>query len=418
MRLARIAFRNLGRNTTRTVLSVGAITLASVLGVFFLALIDGIQADGRENTLRYNTGVIQIRHAEYGEYEYLSPTHLYVRDTVPLETEISQIPGVTSVRQRVSAPGQIYIDPDQTDAEPGERHNAIAFAVDLAAEQELLSSEELIVEGRLPRVAEREVGVGVELARKIGLGVGDSFSFITQTADRSVNAISFEITSILDFPQADFNATQFLVSFDVMQSFLRMNDGAQQLIVMTEDPENSETQLEAVQQVIAESGREEIAVSYWKDESFLYAILSSTEVIYDIFVLFFLLLGATVIVNTTVMTVFERYREIGVLGAMGMKPNEIVRLFFLEALMAGVISAVIGVTVGSALSLVLGEVGLRLPEVYSDLGFEMSNVFYPELRLGTVVLMFIYTIAIPALVTLLPTRRAARVEPVDAINAT
>ncbi|MFP4376379.1 MAG: ABC transporter permease [Spirochaetales bacterium] len=418
MRLARIAFRNLGRNTTRTILSVGAITLASILGVFFLALIEGMQVEGRENALRYQTGVIQVRHAEFGEYEYRSPMHLYVRNAAPLEAEISEIEGVTSVNRRVSAPGQIYIDSDQTDSVPGERHSAVAFGIELDKEEALLEPDELVVAGRLPAAGTREVGVGVELAEKIGLGVGDSFSFITETAERSVNAISLEISGILDFPQASYNATQFLASFDVMQQFLRMQTGAQQLVIMTDDPEDSENELAAVREIVATSGRDDLAVSYWKEESFVYAMLSSTEIFYDIFVLIFLALGATVIVNTTMMTVFERYREIGLLGAMGMKPAEIVRLFFLEALIAGCIAAVLGVSIGSVISLVFGEVGLRLPEVYSDLGFEMSNVFYPVLTWQTVVLMFFYTVGIPSLVTLLPTRRAARIEPVDAINAT
>jgi putative ABC transport system permease protein len=102
---------------------------------------------------------------------------------------------------------------------------------------------------------------------------------------------------------------------------------------------------------------------------------------------------------------------------MGMKPAEIVRLFFLEAVFAGLISAIIGVAVGSGISLLLGEVGLVLPATYGELGFEMSNVIYPKLTLGTVVLMFVYTVTIPALVTLLPSSKAARIEPVDAINA-
>jgi putative ABC transport system permease protein len=418
VKLARIAFRNLWRNTTRTVLSVGAITIASILGVFFLALLDGMAAEARENALRYSTGVIQVRHAEYNEYEYLSPAHLFIRDTAPLVDQLIQVSGVTAVNPRVSAPGQIYIDDDQTDAQPGERFSAIAFGVDLEAERTLLSPQELVIAGRLPSRNEREVGVGRELAEKIELGVGDTFSFIAETAERSVNAISFEITAILDFPQAEFNSTRFLVPFSVMQQFLRMGDGAQQLVVMTEDPENSESELVEVRQVVENSGRSDIAVSYWKEESFLYAILSSTEIIYDIFVLFFLVLGATVIVNTTMMTVFERYREIGVLGAMGMKPGEIVRLFFLESLIAGLIAAIVGVAIGSALSLILGRVGLRLPAVYSDLGIGISNVLYPRLEPGTVILMFFYTVAIPALVTLIPTRRAARIEPVDAIKAT
>lgn len=419
MRLGRIAFRNLWRNTTRTVLSIAAITIASILGVFFLAMLNGMESDGRENVIKYYTGVIQVRHEDYGEYEYLSPVHLYISNVAPLREEISAIPGVTLVSPRVSAPGQIYIDDDQLDDEPGERYSAIAFGVDIEAEEAILEPEALVQEGRLPAAGRREVALGHELAEKTGLGVGDSFAFITETADRAVNAASFEVTGILDFPQAEFNSTQFLVSFATMQTFLRMGDGAQQLVVMTDNPRESEPQLAAVREIVEKNEvYESVGVSYWKEESQLYAMLATAGAIYDIMVVFFLLLGATVIVNTTMMTVFERYREIGVLGAMGMKPPEIVRLFFLESVIAGFISAVLGVAVGSVISLILGEVGLALPATYGELGFEMSNVMYPRLTVSTVLLMFVYTLVIPAVVTLLPTWKAAKIEPVDALSAT
>lgn len=419
MRLAHIAFRNLWRNTTRTVLSISGITIASILGVFFLAMLDGLQESAQENVLKYYTGVIQVRHEDYGEYEYLSPMHLYIPNIAPLIQELKAVPGVTLVSPRVSAPGQIYIDDDQLDDEPGERYNALAFGVDVDGEQSILDPQTLVRHGRLPRAGEREVAVGYELAERIGLAIGDTFAFLAQTAERAVNAASFEITGILSFPQSEFNDSRFLVAFDTVQSFLGMDGGAQQLVVMTEEPEESEPQLAAIREIIADSDAyDSVGVTYWKEEGELYAILASTAAIYDIMVIFFLLLGATVIVNTTMMTVFERYREIGVLGSMGMRPREVVRLFFLEAVMAGLISAVVGVGVGSGLSLLFGATGIPLPATYGELGFEMSNVMYPKLTLSTVVLMFVYTVTIPALVTLLPTRKAARIEPVEALGAT
>lgn len=418
MKLRRIALRNLGRHTRRTVLSVGAISLASAVGVFFLALLDGMQEDARDNVLTYQTGVIQLRHRDFNRYTYLSPLHLYLPDTAALEERIQHIPGVTGVHPRISAPGQLSVDHDPLGTEPGERHNATAFALRIDAEAQLLRPDDIVERGRLPRGGSREVALGYRLAEKAGLGIGDSFTFVTETAAGSVNALSLEVAGILNFPQAEQNARRFIASFDTMQSFLAMDDGTQQLAVMTADPENSEEQLAAVRRVVAESGRADtLRVTYWKEQSEIYVILESSAAVYDIMVIFFLVLGATVIVNTTMMTVLERYREIGVLGAMGMRPREIVRLFFLESLTAGVISAVIGVTVGSVISLIFGSVGLRLPATYSDLGFEISNVMYPTLTLTTVLLMVVYTVSIPALVSLLPARKAARVEPVDAINA-
>ena len=133
--------------------------------------------------------------------------------------------------------------------------------------------------------------------------------------------------------------------------------------------------------------------------------------------LFFFILGTTVIINTTMMVIFERLHEIGTIAALGMKPGEIVRLFFLEAFYISVISAFIGVLLGSALTLVLSRTGVDLSQMLQGVDLEVSAVIHPRLSLRSTVFVFFYSVAVSSLASFLPSRRAARIRPVEALRS-
>ena len=94
------------------------------------------------------------------------------------------------------------------------------------------------------------------------------------------------------------------------------------------------------------------------------------------------------------------------------------RLFFLEGLWAGLISAGAGLVLGSLLVLVLEKTGINFGAAYDNMNMEVSSVIYPQLTLVNVLLMGVYTVGITALVTLIPARRAAVIEPDQAIRST
>ena len=417
MTLSTIAFRNLARHKVRSFLSILTLVLACIFGLFMLTLVTGMKVDMKRNILAYLSGAIQIRHREYNTYDYLNPLHLYVKDEAAIREKLLQIDGVTAAVGRITTGGKIYIDDNPDDDLPGEKFTAMAMGLDITAEKHILNPESMLVKGRLPVMDSREVALGYGLAGKVGLDVGDTFAFMTNTAARGVNAMTFEVVGLINFNMGGYNDAYFILPFDTMQDFIRMDGGAQEILLMTEDPETAETQLEAVNKLIAsDSSLSYLETTLWKNQGEFYAMMGIGNIIYNMYVIVFLVLGATVIINTTMMVIYERYREIGILGAMGMRPNELVKLFFLEALFAGIISAIIGVSVGSALVLVLEKVGMDFGSSYDTM--DISRITYPDLKLFHIVLMSCYTIGISSLVTLIPCRKAARIEPVDAINAT
>ena len=85
---------------------------------------------------------------------------------------------------------------------------------------------------------------------------------------------------------------------------------------------------------------------------------------------------------------------------------------------AGKLAAVIGISLGSALILALEQTGMDFSAAFSGVNLEISSIVYPDLKVVHILLMSIYTVGISALVTLIPCRKAAKIEPVDAISAT
>jgi putative ABC transport system permease protein len=141
------------------------------------------------------------------------------------------------------------------------------------------------------------------------------------------------------------------------------------------------------------------------------------DTMYNFVALFFFILGTTVIINTTMMVIFERLREIGTISALGMKPGEIVRLFFLEAFFISIIAAFAGVLLGTALTAVLSRTGVDLSRAMQGVSFEVSPVIRPRLALRSTVFVFFYSVAVASLASFLPSRRAARIQPVEALRS-
>jgi hypothetical protein len=117
--------------------------------------------------------------------------------------------------------------------------------------------------------------------------------------------------------------------------------------------------------------------------------------------------------------VYERVREIGILSAMGFTPGEISRLFFLEALLISLISAAVGMILGGWLVYKTAEVGIHLGDmpIFETAEIDYPTVFRPVLNLKTILISALMAIGITSLVALIPARKAARMEPVDDLNA-
>lgn len=413
MKIYKIALRNIARNKRRSLLSGTAIAIAGFAIVFLFALFGGMLDDMNYNMWTYMTGAVRVRHADFDKYERLNPMHLAVPDFESLITEIEADPAVTVVSPRINFPGRVPIGGIGSD----EKVNIMGMGVDFARETEYQEYDRTLIEGRLPETGTREAIVGRILAEKLGAGIGDKFTVLSQSGSRGSNAYTFTIVGIISLPVSGLEKVMIQVPLDTVQRFLWLPDQVQEILIKVDEKKDSP-------KVVAERLGDRLisdiplSVMNYKEVNGIAAMIDLAIKIYDVIAIIFFLLASTVIINTTIMVIFERMKEIGTLGAMGMTGRQLVRLFFLEALFISIVGALVGIAAGIGLTGYLGVVGFNAMAKAMDgmEGMGIGAVIYPVLNFKSTVMVFIYSLVVTSIATWWPSRRAAKITPVEALR--
>jgi ABC-type lipoprotein release transport system permease subunit len=138
----------------------------------------------------------------------------------------------------------------------------------------------------------------------------------------------------------------------------------------------------------------------------------------DVFSVIILVIAGIGILNLLLMAVFERTREIGLLGALGLKPRQISLLFVLEGALMGVLGIALGLALGLLLNGVIGRAGFDMTAFtgLTDYTALIEGRVYPTLGLDKFAQRAITVLVIAVLASLYPAREAARTEPAKALH--
>jgi putative ABC transport system permease protein len=410
MKLTRIALRNIGRNARRSILSATATAIATMSMVALVAYVNGLTGDMNRNVADLVTGHVQVRAADYERYEQLNPLHLRVPRYQDLLARLDAEPDVAAAVARLSLPVGIF--------RGGENVGAQVMGVDIGRERAFMQVDRIVVAGRLPNAGANEAIVGKVLAKKLGAGLGDRITLLSGTMRRSSNALTVEIVGLAAFPVASMDGLRLLLPLDRAIALARMDDSVTEVLVKAKDEGRIAALGKRIGAVLAEGGWEGLRARTWYEANYMLSFMKLADIAYFVMSLVFFLLASTVLVNTTMMVVFERTREIGTVGALGMKGGEIVRMFLLEALALAVIGAAAGVALGLAIAVPLSYIGIDISALTQQgLSFEISSMVFAQPKpLGTA-LIFVYAVAISCAAAYLPARRAARIRPVEALRA-
>ncbi len=422
MKLRSIAFRNIFRNRRRSLLSGTAIAVAAAGIVMLFSFLAGMMDDIRYNQQTYVSGAVRIRHGEYSANERLNPLHLTVKEPDRILERLRGVPGVGAVSARIRFPSRIYRGEDS--------YNIEALGLDFETEgafQDLSSA--VVAEGRLPETGQKEAALGFGLARRIGVGVGDKVTLLSTTAGRGSNAMTFRVTGLLTFPLHGLDKGVLYAPLDRVQQFLKMPGQVQEILIKSNGQTGAAELAAGLRERLNAAGLaagsdaatapagQSLEILDWHQIPGSYFFIEMASKVYTIVALFFFILASTVILNTTIMVIFERMKEIGTMGAMGMSGKMLVRLFFLEAFFIGVMGSGAGVLLGIVFTQILHTTGISFGSAMEGVDFDMSTVVYPRLSLSSTVLVFFYSLSVSSLVVLLPARKVSRIQPVEALRA-
>jgi putative ABC transport system permease protein len=406
-KLALKAIKNISRNMRRSILSAVAIAVAAMSIVLLFALIQGMSNDMATNLKTYYSGAVRVRHNDFDTYERYNPIHLTV-DYQKVKPVLEGMEGIRAFTPRIGFPANLYIE--------GSNFAAMGVGADFESERDYHDIDSVLKAGRLPEKGKNEMIMGAVLARDLNLEVGDEVTILSTTAARGTNAITLEIVGLAGFPVASLNASNFWVPLDRVQYFLRMDGHVQDVLIDTTEEADAKALAQRVDRALLDQTGVEYDVRSWKELSEMYSFIELAELIYQFIGVFFFLLGSTVIINTTIMVIFERMREIGTLSALGMYGRELVSLFFLEGTFIAIVGSLVGVFLGVGITAYLSNVGINFTDAMQGVDMEISSILYPSLNVSMTIFIFFYSVIIASLATLIPSRRAAKIEPVEALR--
>lgn len=428
MTIIRMAWRNIGRNRRRTALSAIAIGIATAVIVILFSMLAGMKADISSNLIDFYTGEVRIRNGEYARYDYLMPLHLSLPADDALIERLDSLPEVSSAVPRLSIPGAMFRN---------ERRIGIqATGVTFDRERAYSSIEDYVVAGdaeavfswRAPESDASDgapsgptivpVLVGSRVLDRLGIELGEQFTIVARTALRGTNAMTFRAVAVADFPVAALNESGFWAPLERIQRLAQMPGRTNEILVKLAKGSDPNEATSAIAAALRDAGIDDPPpeVVHWTGIETSYSFIKMAETVYTFIALFFFLLASTVIINTTMMVIFERKREIGTLAALGMRPGALIRLFFGESVIIGLIGAAAGTLFGLAVTFILMKTGISFGSAMEGIDFEISEVLYPVINLRSSIGVFFYSIAVAAATSFIPTRRITRMEPVAALR--
>ncbi len=405
MKLRGIAVRNIKRNTKRSILSITATAIATYAIVFLFAFIGGLSKDMEDIAFNYNIGEILIRSKKFDDKSFSLNRAVDDYERV-LESVKSEFPEL-EYSPRVKVPATI-LNGDKS-------YVAFGDGVDFKTESSYLKLNEKIIKGNMPK-GPREVIIGYKLAKELGLDIGDKFTPITSTRKGASTGITFKILALAKFSDPAFSNKTFLVSLEQLPKMLKMDGAVSDILIKGVGDKRLEEYVAKINQLLESHGFREIEALSWKDGASYY-FLQMANSVYTIIAFFFFFLASTVIANTMLMVVFERRKEIGTITSMGMTGSEVVRLFFLEAFILGVLGAGIGVVLGIITILPLSIRGLNLAFMAQGVDMGASFFIFPQINLKSTLFVFIYSVFIASFVSYFPSRGASKVDPVVALRS-
>ena len=411
--LINIAFKNMFRNKLRTIVSILAIAFAVMVIVFTRGLIDGMIGDTYSLYIHYDTGHIKIIDQEYEQKEKLLSLNYTVnglenKSLSEMQADLSEMEGIEMVIPRLKFGAAVSTEEELV--------QMLAWGVDGTKELEFTNLERELSQGRMVEPGQREVVMGSELLNKINRSVGEKVTMVYTTAFSSFQGATFEIVGEIQSNLPLLNEQVVFMPIATAQNLLYLNDEVTELLLVTEDRDRVGEFLPPVRNYLNQSGGNNYLAKGWQEGNTFIQLLEVSETIYNFIYLFLVLLSSIVVINTLVMIVKERTQEIGMMSALGLKSREILQLFILEGSAMAVIGSFFGALGGGALNYYLAGVGFDYSAAFEDIDVLMNPVIYPTYKVEHMLFAFAIGVVVTTLTAIIPARRAAKLEPTEALR--
>ncbi len=400
-----LAWRNIWRNPRRTLVIVFAIIIGVWSMIFLGALMRGMEVGMIKNGISTLTGVIQVHSKGYRsdptiENSMEDPEKIKesIIDALPSDADIAfrvRVNAVISNARHSSGVTLVGIDPE-TEAK-------VSFIGDAISRGRYLKQEDT-----------SGIIIGEALLKKFKTKPGRRLVVMAQGADKEIASRAFRILGTFRAEMEAIEKEFVFVLISSAQKMLKLGSSVSEASILIPDYQESEKIAGSLKSVLLSS---EFEVHNWEE---LLPILKAYIELSDGFIyIWYLVVFIAMsfgIVNTTLMAVFERMREFGLLKSLGMKPGWIMREVLLESVFLLALGLIIGNILAFLSILALSGSGIDLSSFAAGAEYVgMTRIIYPIIWEIDVIMANLVVFVLGLLVSAYPAFKAARFTPVEAL---
>lgn len=404
MFLLKLAILNIGRNLRRSLITVFAIGVGLAALIFLWGFSDGTIEHTKRNIIRLFTGHVQI-HA-VGFEKNLSP-ELTIPDRKKILEAIGGNQQVVAVTERVKCEALLGTTENS--------RGILLIGIDSSREARITELKKHIQKGEfLSPQGTRELILGDLLAEKLKLGIGDKAVLMTQAMDGTLAGYSYRVHGIFHTGSRQVDEQSAFITLLAGQELLGLGEEIHEIVLMLKDRGTVPSLIATLKESLTPDRYEILPWNEIVPEPLMWVKWYET-IMRTVFMTVMIVIGVG-IMNTVLMSVFERTKEFGVMMAIGTSPSQVVQLILLETLVLELCGIIVGLIAGYAVVFYFGRVGISFQELEQALSQSyVSTVTYTWVEPSHVVESIITLLVITSVIGLYPAWRASRMEPVKAI---
>ena len=402
--LIKIAWRNVWRNKIRSGVVIISIVLGIWAGLFVMAMTLGLNEQRMNGAISTYLSHVQVHDAQYSKEQNIN---YYIQNKEKILNKIESDNNIKAYAKRTIVTAMA--------ANSNGSYGVQIVGINPAEEKKLTSISDKLIEGTyLNKFKRNPIIIGNALADKLNLNLRSKIVITLQDINSNIVSTSFRVEGIFKTSSSMFDEATLFVKMDDLEQITGLSGQIHEIAILANSIDNTEKIKSDLNKDILGSKAET-----WSDiaPELGYANEMMSRFIYIFMGIIFLALAFSII-NTMLMAVLERKKELGMLMSVGMNKSRIFSMITLETLFISALATPIGMLLSFWTISYFGEVGIDLSVVAKGLeSLGIGTRIYTFLPRQLYINITFLSLLVTFVSALFPARRALKLNPVEAIKA-
>jgi len=402
--LFQIAWRNIWRNKSRSLVVISSIIIGVWAGIFILSFTWGLYKNNINESVYKQLSHIQIHHPNFKED---NDSKFTIPNTNEIVKQFQSDDRIASVSSRVISMGMI--------TSPTTASGVKIYGINPSSEVTQIRLNENVREGfYFDSGKENEILIGEKLAKKLKVKLKSKVVLTFTNVNSEIVSGAFKVGGIYRSKNISLDEVNVYVQQEHLQELLELNPSeSNEIAILVKDEEQLDT-IKNYSKTAVPKGK----IEDWKELSPELGMIIESFNLYTYIISGIILLALTFgIINTMLMAVLERIRELGMLMAIGLNKRKIFIMIMLETFYLTLLGTPIGLLIGWVTVTVLGKTGINLSMFSEGLAsYGFSSIIYPALDQEKYVIIVTMCLLTAILSAIYPAYKALQLNPSEAIR--